>query len=286
MIVFPNIKINLGLFITGKRSDGFHNIESVFYPVQWYESLELLDAAEDNRIRVHVRSEATVNKLRFRTYGNEIPGVAKENLCVKVYELLEQWYNLPPTDIHLLKTLPIGAGLGSGSADAAFTLKAFQSFFDLNISDQEAMELLGKVGSDCPFFWKNKPMFVFGRGEKMHPIDLDLSNYYVLLINPNLHVSTRDVYAGITPNQPLIDLHLLPDIDVENWADVVVNDFESSVFKQYPKLKKIKLDLYKTGALYASMTGSGSTLFGIYKHEPELLPKWSDHRTWRGKLTV
>jgi len=284
MLVFPNIKINLGLFITGKRPDGFHNIESIFYPVQWHESLEIIERGESPSDFSQIQSQVEMGKVRFTSYGIPIPGNVDSNLCIKVYQLLEEWYNMPAVDIHLLKTLPIGAGLGGGSADAAFTLKALKDYFQLRISDAEAKDLLAKVGSDCPFFWENKPMFVFGRGERMRPIDVDLSDYYILIVNPNIHISTKEAYAGVNPSPPAIDLEMIPSIDVDGWKDVLVNDFEASIFPNYPIIRDVKEELYNRGALYASMTGSGSTLFGIFKDLPDEEP-FQEYMTWKGRLT-
>ena len=284
MVVFPNIKINLGLYITGKRPDGYHNIESIFYPVQWKETLEITDRQEGLEAFPQLQSLTEVGKVRFMSYGIPIPGNADSNLCIKVYQSLEEWFNLPSIDMHLLKTLPIGAGLGGGSADAAFTLKALKDYFQLRLSDVEAKDLLAKIGSDCPFFWENKPMFVYGRGEKMRPIDLDLSKYFVLIVNPNIHISTKEAYSGVKPSAPAIDLEMMPSIGVEGWKDVLVNDFEASVFPKYPIIKEIKERLYAKGALYASMTGSGSTLYGIFEESPTDL-EFSQYITWNGKLT-
>ncbi len=284
MVVFPNIKINLGLYITGKRPDGYHNIESIFYPVQWKETLEITDRQEGLEAFPQLQSLTEVGKVRFMSYGIPIPGNADSNLCIKVYQSLEEWFNLPSIDMHLLKTLPIGAGLGGGSADAAFTLKALKDFFQLRLSDVEAKDILAKIGSDCPFFWENKPMFVYGRGEKMRPIDLDLSKYIVLIVNPNIHISTKEAYSGVKPSAPAIDLEMMTSIGVEGWKDVLVNDFEASVFPKYPIIKEIKERLYAKGALYASMTGSGSTLYGIFEESPTDL-EFSQYITWKGKLT-
>jgi len=284
MLVFPNIKINLGLFITGKRLDGLHNIESIFYPVQWHESLEIIERGESPSDFSQIQSQVEMGKVRFTSYGIPIPGNVDSNLCIKVYQLLDEWFNMPAVDIHLLKTLPIGAGLGGGSADAAFTLKALKDYFQLRISDAEAKDLLAKVGSDCPFFWENKPMFVFGRGERMRPIDVDLSDYYILIVNPNIHISTKEAYAGVNPSPPAIDLEMIPSIDVDGWKDVLVNDFEASIFPNYPIIRDVKEELYNRGALYASMTGSGSTLFGIFKDLPDEEP-FQEYMTWKGRLT-
>ncbi|MBT3647821.1 MAG: 4-(cytidine 5'-diphospho)-2-C-methyl-D-erythritol kinase [Flavobacteriales bacterium] len=284
MVVFPNIKINIGLFIAGKRPDGFHNIESVFYPVDWKESLEITDRNPHLNLEGVAHHMTEVGKVRFISYGDAIPGEPSDNLCIQVFQLLEEWFNLPSIDMHLLKQVPTGAGLGGGSADAAFMLRALKEYFELRISDVEAMELLAKVGSDCPFFWKNRPAFVYGRGEKMHPIELDLKGWKILLLNPGIHVSTKEAYSGVKPNDPPIDLQLLPSIDVEEWEQVVRNDFEESIFPGHPSIEELKKWMYSEGAAYASMTGSGSTVYGIFDTLPELPLVYQNLSGWSGDL--
>lgn len=284
MVVFPNIKINIGLYITGKRPDGYHNIESVFYPVQWHESLEVMDRDEQAWDDPQITAKAEVGKVRFMSYGIDIPGDPSDNLCIKVYQRLEEWFNLPEIDMHLLKTLPIGAGLGGGSADAAFALRALKDHFNLTLSDKEAMDILSEIGSDCPFFWKNRPMYVFGRGEQMRPIDLDLSGYHIVLVNPSIHISTKEAYSGVVPTPPALDLNLLPSLDVGDWKDVVHNAFEDSIFPNHPAIARLKEQLYSLGAIYASMTGTGSTVYGIFKEEPRLDDAFAEATVWSGGL--
>jgi 4-diphosphocytidyl-2-C-methyl-D-erythritol kinase len=281
MLVYPNVKINLGLFITGKRPDGYHNIESVFYPIPWTESLEVIQDTGKSSEDYAALSFAEKGNVRFFSYNNPIPGTAESNLCIKVFELVEAWFNLPKTEIHLLKSLPIGAGLGGGSADAAFTLRALKDYYNLTISDFEAKELLAKVGSDCPFFWNNKPAFVFGRGEQMRALELDLSNYHFVLVNPNIHVSTKEAYAGVSPKNPPIDLAMLEWLDVADWKDLVKNDFEDSLFPSYPEIAAIKSKLYELGATYASMTGSGSSVYGMFSSAIELPKEWEQYQVWK-----
>lgn len=279
MVVFPNVKINIGLFITAKRPDGYHNIESVFYPVPFTETIEITLRNEDAlppETFAAPNLVTTVGNVRFLQYGNPIPGNAEGNLCIKVYQKLEEWYQLPPIDLHLLKTLPIGAGLGGGSADAAFTLRALIAFFNLNVSSKEAMDLLASLGSDCPFFWNNKPAFVYGRGEQMRSLPLDLSAYHILLVHPGIHISTQEAYAGVSPKAPPIDLQLLPDLPVAGWKEVVYNDFESHLFEKYPLLPQLKTKLYELGADYAAMSGSGSALYGLFPFEPAVPQEWRD----------
>jgi 4-diphosphocytidyl-2-C-methyl-D-erythritol kinase len=281
MLVYPNVKINLGLFITGKRPDGFHNIESVFYPIPWTESLEVIADSGKSAAEYEALSFAEKGNVRFFSYNNPIPGTAESNLCIKVFDLLEAWFNLPKTEIHLLKSLPIGAGLGGGSADAAFTLRALKDYYNLVISDHEAKELLAKVGSDCPFFWTNKPAFVFGRGEQMRTLDLDLSDYHFVLVNPNIHISTKEAYAGVSPKNPPIDLAMLEWLDVDDWREVVKNDFEDHLLDNYPQIADIKERLYHLGAAFASMTGSGSTVYGIFKTPIDLPAEWTEYQVWK-----
>jgi 4-diphosphocytidyl-2-C-methyl-D-erythritol kinase len=280
MVVFPNIKINIGLSVTGKRPDGYHNIESVMIPVPWTETLEVTDRSPNP-----MTSPISSGKVDFYSYGQFIPGEVQSNLCIRIFHLLEEWFNLPRVDIHLLKTLPIGAGLGGGSADAAFCLRALKEFFDLTLSDLEAEQLLSKIGSDCPFFWDNKPVFAFGTGNEMRPINLDLFGTWITIIHPKINISTKEAYEGIVPKPSVIDLELLPSLPMDSWKDVIVNDFEHSLFPTYPVLPSIKSELYDQGATYASMSGSGSAIYGLFNTKPPITPQtWSDFTVWQGQL--
>ncbi len=252
MIGFPNAKINIGLNVVEKRSDGFHNLESVFYPVNIFDSLEIIEAKE----------------MSFHSYGLNIPGAGSDNICVKAFELMKHHIGIPNLEIHLLKNIPFGAGLGGGSADGAWILKMINEKFELNLSDSDLEVFAAQLGSDCPFFIKNSAQYASGRGEILTPIDLDLHKYSFALIKPNFSISTKEAFSGLKPmpsNQDLVEILKSP---VESWRGVVKNDFELSVFSKYPVLEKIKNDLYNFGAKYASMSGSGSTMFGIF--EPEL----------------
>lgn len=283
MVVFPNCKINLGLHITSKRDDGFHNIESVMMPVGWSDVFEVV--AHDSGIEPKhgLTGQAHSDKVHFYSYGHQIPGSPEDNLCIKVYHLLEEWYNLTEVDMHLVKNVPIGAGLGGGSADAAFCLRALKDFFSLSISDLEAKSLLSKLGSDCPFFWDNSPAFVYGKGDEMRGVEINLKGKWVLLVYPNIAISTPRAYSGVTPTEPKIDLEMLPDLPLETWKEVIVNDFERSVFPQFPTLSNIKAQLYDCGAVYASLSGSGSTLYGIFYEEPNAIPDFNAFATWVGQ---
>lgn len=250
MIVFPNAKINIGLNITSKRDDGFHNLESIFYPINWVDILEIN------------KSET----FEFTSSGLHIDTKHKNNLVVKAYQLMVDRYNISPCNIHLHKQIPMGAGLGGGSADASFTLTAINSLFELNISTNELETLADTLGSDCPFFIDNTPKLVTGKGEVMSKIEFDLTGYYIKLVNPNIHISTKQAFSGIQPKNSETDYKNFSLSLLEN--NEIINDFEVSVFPTHPVLKEIKNKLAIEGAFYTSMTGTGSTIYGIFKDEP------------------
>ncbi|MEP1033682.1 4-(cytidine 5'-diphospho)-2-C-methyl-D-erythritol kinase [Ekhidna sp.] len=257
MITFPNAKINLGLNIVSKREDGYHNIESCFYPIPWCDSLEVIEAAS----------------FAFHSYGLDIPGDSSANLCVKAYDLIKEDHGIPPVEIHLLKNIPMGAGLGGGSADGAFTLKMLNDLFDLNLTDLHLEDYASKLGSDCPFFIKNHPAIAEGRGEKLTPIELNLSDYHIALHNPGIHVSTKEAYAGVAPQANEKSIADLIQNPISQWKNSIGNDFEDSIFPNHGEIGQLKQDMYDTGATYASMTGSGSTVFGIFE-EPIKTSDW------------
>lgn len=249
MVVFPNAKINIGLQIVEKRKDGFHNIESIFYPVfELYDVLEIIESKE----------------LTFTSSGINIPGNLEDNLCLKAYQLLKKDYDLPPVHIHLLKVIPIGAGLGGGSSDAAFSLKLLNEKFELQLSDEDLINYARKLGSDCAFFIKNKPVFAHHKGDEFESVDLDLSDYEIKIEYPNIHIGTSEAYTGVVPKISKYDLRKLSVDDIKNWKTYVKNDFEDSIFPNHSTIEKLKEKFYFNGALYASMTGSGSAVFGIF----------------------
>lgn len=252
MIQYPNAKINVGLHITSKRPDGYHEIQSCLYPIPLCDALEIIHS----------------DKTTFSSTGIAIPGREQDNLILKAYDLLRKDFSdLPPITIHLHKAIPIGAGLGGGSADAAFALSLMNRLFDLYMDDWLLEEYAAKLGSDCPFFIQNTPKIVTGRGEIMEDISLDLSGKWLVLINPNIHISTQEAYAGVTPKAPVQDLkQVLSDRSL--WKDELINDFEQSIFEKYPLLEQVKQSLYAKGAFYAAMSGSGSTLFGLFDQKP------------------
>lgn len=259
MISYPNAKINLGLNVVQKRSDGFHNIESVFYPIPWCDILEV------------VPEKAGIGRVTFTSTGIDILTNGNPNLCEQVYQIMHNEFDLPSIKMHLHKIVPIGAGLGGGSADAAFAAVMLNNLFQLKLSTEQLEAIVGKVGSDCPFFTKNKPAYVTGRGEILEPFDLDLSGYWILLVNPNIHIGTKEAYAGITPSEPRLSLKEFFTEEVSDWKNGVKNDFEASIFPNHPAIEKLKTQLYELGADYASMTGSGSTVFGLFESEPQQL---------------
>ena len=269
MVVFPNAKINLGLHILRKRPDGFHEIASCMYPIGWTDALEIVPAEQ----------------FSFVSSGIAIPGDAATNLCVKAYQLLQADYTLPPVAIHLHKVVPIGAGLGGGSADAAFTLKALSELFELGLAVAELKRYATQLGSDCAFFIENTPQYCTGRGECCEALPLSLSGKWILLINPGVHIATSEAYAGVRPRQPEKALRDLLSAPLSTWRETVSNDFEASLFSSYPLLSQLKEELYHHGATYASMSGSGSTVFGIFEKEPELENISTDFMVWKGKLS-
>ena len=255
MITFPNAKINLGLNIVEKRPDGYHNLETIFYPVPIEDALE-----------VNILNES-YEKFRLHQAGLEIEGEAENNLVVKAYKLLDAEFNLPPVDIHLFKHIPSGAGLGGGSSDAAYMLKLLNEKFNLELTNETLEEYAARLGADCAFFIRNTPTYAEGIGNIFSPISLSLEGYQIVLVKPDIFVSTREAFAQIKPHRQTVPLKEVIKYPMEEWRELMVNDFEESVFPQFPGIKEIKEKLYKQGAIYAAMTGSGSSVFGLFKPE-------------------
>lgn len=250
MISFPHAKINLGLSVISKRPDGFHNLETVFYPIPLRDALEIIPS----------------NENRFFQTGLQIPPGKEDNLVMVAYQLLKKKYpQIPSLEIHLHKSIPLGAGLGGGSSDAAESLKLIDNLLDLHIPGKEMDDYALKLGSDCPFFIQSSPCIAKGRGEILEPVSLDLSVYSILLVHPEIRIETAWAYSKIKPALPENDLKESIQQPVQNWVNTIHNDFELPVFEVYPALRKIKEKLYMYGAIYAAMTGSGSTIFGIFK---------------------
>ena len=254
MIAFPNCKINLGLYILEKRADGFHNLETIFYPVTLQDGLEIIQSTNETN--------------QFTTSGLQVKGAKENNICLKAYELLKKDFpQIPAIKMHLHKAIPTGAGLGGGSADGAFTLMLLNKKFSLEISEEKLIEYALALGSDCPFFIKNKACIGTGRGEKLETIDIDLSAYRIILVNPGIHINTGWAFSKISPSKKRTSLKEIIQHPIETWKDGLANDFEAPVFGEFPEVKKIKETLYANGALYASMSGSGSTVFGIFEKD-------------------
>jgi len=247
MIIYPNAKINIGLNIASKRADGYHNIKSVFYPLkECYDILEIIESPS----------------FLFTSSGINIP--TGENLCIKAFNLINSNFSISPVHIHLHKIIPIGSGLGGGSSDGSFTLKALNQLFNPKISNIELEKLSLELGADCPFFIDNTPKYVEGIGDCLTPLSLDLSDYSIKLVNSDLHVSTKDAYNSLEINSSkisILDYILKP---ISHWKGIIKNDFESSIFRTYPILENVKNKLYYNGAVYASMSGSGSVVYGLF----------------------
>ncbi|MDX2359800.1 MAG: 4-(cytidine 5'-diphospho)-2-C-methyl-D-erythritol kinase [Crocinitomicaceae bacterium] len=253
MILFPPAKINLGLHVLKKREDGYHDIDTCMVPIPLTDVLEILPA----------------NDFKFVQTGLPVDGSSNDNLVVKAYRLLKDAYGIGDVYIHLRKNIPMGAGLGGGSADATYTLLGLNELFRLGLNPHELRGLAIKLGSDCPFFVENIPQIAQLKGDFLTPISLDLGGYYLKVVNPRIHIGTTEAYAGVAIGTPE---YFLEDTLVEpmtTWKNRVVNDFEASAFTLHPSLGEIKEKLYAEGAVYASMTGSGSSMFGIYSEEPK-----------------
>ena len=256
MLLFPNAKINLGLNVVERRPDGYHNIETVFYPIGISDVLE-------------IEPSETCTDYSFSSSGIPLSGDPEENLVVKAYRLLRSQYQFPAIDISLCKQIPFGAGLGGGSADAAFMLKGLNELFELKITKRKLENLAAKLGADCPVFIKNKPVFATGIGNVFTPIKFSLRGYFLVLIKPDIHVSTPEAYSLVVPQKPEMSLLEIIQKPLSEWKTYMKNDFEQSVFAKHPAIENIKSKLYDMGAVYASMSGSGSSVFGIFESEPE-----------------
>lgn len=261
MITFPNAKINLGLNIIEKRTDGYHNLETIFYPIQ------LQDALEINRL------ENSQLPYKLKISGTPVDGEDENNLVVKAFRLLQKDFELAPIDIHLFKHIPSGAGLGGGSADCAFMLKLLNEKFKLGLSDEQLENYASQLGADCPFFVRNQPVFASGTGNIFEPIDFSLQGYHIVLVKPDIFVSTKEAFAHIHPTKPNVSLKEIIRRPVEDWKGLMINDFEASVFLQHPEIAAVKDKLYDLGAVYASMSGSGSAVYGIFNEPIENVDK-------------
>ncbi len=258
MICFPNAKINLGLNIVSKRTDGYHNLETIFYPIMIKDALEIIEIPNlENDVFIESGIKTGTN--------------ADSNLVMKALKLIRSHYpKIPYVEIHLLKKIPFGAGIGGGSADAAFMLKLINSKYSLGASSKELAEMAAQLGADCPFFIYNKPMFASGIGEKLEEVNISFDNYYLILVKPEIFVSTKDAFSAIEPMKPATSLKDIIKRPIEEWKNLMVNDFEKSIFPKYPMIEHTKHKLYALGAVYASMTGSGSSVFAIFNKKTDL----------------
>ena len=251
MVSFPPCKINLGLQILSKQPDGYHSIVTCFYPLPWEDVLEILPSGS----------------LMFTQSGNPVAGKPEHNLCLRAYHLLKKDHKLPPVQIHLHKIIPTGAGLGGGSSDAAHTLRLLNALFTLELSQTDLMSYASQLGSDCAFFLEEAPMLGSGRGEILERVTVNVKGFYLRLFKPDIHISTAEAYANVIPKVPNVKLREVIEKPVRSWKEELKNDFENSVFMKHPILLSIKNELYESGAVYASMSGSGSSVFGIFEDD-------------------
>lgn len=272
MLSFPNCKINLGLHVTEKRLDGFHTIETVMIPIPWTDVLEI------------VVEKKNTTETEFKSTGTRLFGPREKNLCMRAYHLLAEKYTLQPVKIYLHKIIPVGAGLGGGSSDAAHTLLMLDELFKLKLSDTQLENYASQLGSDCAFFIKNKIMHASGKGDILEPLKLKMKNIFCVIVKPRIHISTAQAYSWIKPFKRNNTLKELLDTPMAEWKNVISNDFEEAVFENHPSVKNIKNRLYKLGAVYASMSGSGSAVYGFFNEEKHLNTYFRSCTVWSGKI--
>jgi len=272
MICFPNAKINIGLNITGRKPDGFHIIETILFPVELCDVIEFVEDKKNNE------------EYDLNCTGIKLNVAAEDNICIKALKLIKKDFNLPKISIHLHKIIPVGAGLGGGSSDAAHMLKNLNKTFHLNISNKKLQKYASQLGSDCPFFINNSPVFAYETGNKFREIILNLGGYYIIIVYPNIHISTGLAYSKAFIKQPEVSLEETVQLPLTDWKKVIKNDFENTVFPKYPVLRNIKKELYDMGALYSSLSGSGSALYGIFDATPEIKKKFENYFVWQYKI--
>jgi len=273
MILFPNAKINIGLNILKKRNDGYHDITTMMYPIPLTDILDILKSTGTKH-----------KKCSLTTTGLAINGNPEDNLVCKAYNLLDKEFELPPVTVHLHKSIPFGAGLGGGSSDGAFMLKGLNELFDLQLNNDRLAFFAAKLGSDCPFFIKNRPAIATARGEELSHQKLDLSEFFIVVIIPKMTISTREAYSLIKPASPKHSIEEYFHLPIESWKNKLVNDFEEPVYSLKPEIAGVKQKLYEAGAVYASLSGSGSSTYGLFRTEPNLkgvFPK--DYFSWISK---
>ena len=272
MITFPPAKINLGLRITGKRDDGYHDLQTIFYPVCLCDALEYIEPEEQLKEDILVVT------------GNIDPFPQEDNITIKALGIMRRKRSIPHLRIHLHKAIPVGAGLGGGSSDASAFIKSLNRFFNLDLTSDELLSIAAETGSDCPFFIFGTPAYATGRGEILTPAEPVNGDWWLLLVGPDIHVSTAEAYRGCEPYKSDTDLISIFNSGVENWKGNMVNDFEKSVFKRYPLLGEIKEMIYNSGAIYASMSGSGSSIYGLFREKPDIPAALADMIVYSGNL--
>ncbi len=265
MVTYPHSKINLGLNITEKREDGYHNLETIFYPIPLKDRLEVKPIVDKRKTSLLTQNDLSEVKM-------------EQNLVYKAYLQLKKAYHLPEIDIILDKNIPTGAGLGGGSSDASFMLKMLNKMFSLSLSNKKLEEVASKIGADCPFFIEGKPQYAIGIGDVFSPVSVSLKGYFLILVKPNVHISTADAYRLVLPKKSDVSLLNIIQKPIETWKYYVKNDFEKSIFSKEPIVEQIKRTLYQQGALYASMSGSGSSVYGIFNKEKNLKPLFSQYQ--------
>jgi 4-diphosphocytidyl-2-C-methyl-D-erythritol kinase len=266
MILFPPAKINLGLNILRKREDGYHDIDTCMVEIPFTDILEVTKS----------------DSFEFLQTGIKINGAGGTNLCEKAYQLMQNECEIGTVRIHLRKQIPVGAGLGGGSADATYTLLALNQLFQLQLPLDKLKKLASELGSDCPFFVKGLPQIAQGRGEILSTVELDLSNIFLVLLNPGIHVGTKEAYDGVSVSEDVISIEEIVQKPIEQWKELLKNDFETSVFQRHPEIEKLKEVLYQSGAIYAAMSGSGSSVFGLFTNENAAMNFNSTHLIYKG----
>jgi len=268
MIVYAPAKINIGLKVLNKREDAYHNLDSLFYPIPLYDIIEVN------------KSE----RFCLKTTGIQVEGDIKDNLVYKAWVLMQERYSIGGVNVHLHKQIPTGAGLGGGSSDASAILKSIDQLYSLNLDDEQLEKLAAELGADCPFFIKGRAVRAQAVGTEFTAVDLDLSDYYLVLVKPDIHISTQEAYSNVKleGKEAFIDLSLIPNIG--KWKSDYINSFENHLFNLYPILLKIKEELYDAGAIYASMSGSGASIYGIFKDKPEIPRHWHSFFLWQRLL--
>lgn len=276
MITFPIAKINLGLNVVSKRPDGYHNLETVFYPVRMVR-----DAIEVTEMYPDFPSPTPCD---IKISNIAIEGDEQRNLVVRAYKAIAKKHSLPRVHTHLYKGIPTQAGMGGGSSDCAYMITMLNQMFSLNMGTQEMIDIAASLGADCPFFILSRPAYAEGIGERLEPISLDLSNYYIAVVRPDIPVSTKEAFSLITPKPSTICCRDIVKLPVKEWKGILVNDFETSVFTLHPEIGDIKEQLYSLGAHYAAMSGSGSSVFGLFTEPIDVEKHFPKMYTFCGKL--